>query len=416
MRKEMVRQAHHPERSLRRDYKWLRDPKRPKERLGTLKTVFGCSLFVLFFAGSCSDSSKSASADAELQRLALRQKVKLLEEAGEPVLVIGGESISSDDIINSPVNLGERLISPIEYLTPIAQRHNLEQFKERARDPLESALSIKISDILFYQLAKSQVKENVDEAVEKAAEMELRKFVLNYGGDQAKADEALKQMGMDRQSFKERQKKFILTQSYVAKEFPGNNSPVSYSQLKTCYEQMKEESFVRPATIQFRLIDIQTAKLQLSDPNQDPLEEARKLADKLVEQIRAGTDFGELALGYSHGHRRAFGGLWNPVNPDSLAKPYDTLAVEAERIKPGQIAGPIEAEGHIFIMKLEEKHPKSYEPFEKVQQQVEQRIIADRRWEVINKLDAKVMQQRELEEKDKFIDFCIEKIYQISNK
>ncbi len=386
-----------------KDYKWL-------------KTVLGCSFFVLFFAGSCSDNSKSASAEAELQRLALRQKIKLLEEAGEPALVVGSETISSDDIINSPVDLGRRFISPIEYLTPTAQANSLEQFKEQAREPLETALSVKITDILFYQLAKSQAAENVNEALEKAAETELRKFVLNHGGDQVKADEALKKMGMDRRSFKERQKKFMLTQSYIAKEFPDYSGPISYRQLKARYEKMKEESFVRPPTIQFRLIDIQPDKLQLSDPNQNPLEESKKLADKLVERISAGKDFGELSLAYSHGHMRTFGGLWNPVNPDSLAKPYDILAVEAERLSPGQITGPIEAEGHIFIMKLEEKRLKDYELFEEVQQQVKRRIIADRRREIINKLNAKMMQQRELEDKDKFIDFCIQKIYRISNQ
>jgi parvulin-like peptidyl-prolyl isomerase len=368
------------------------------------------SFFLLFLAASCG-GNKSGSAEAELRRLALKQKVELLEAAGEPVLVVGGESISSDDIINSPVELGQMFISPMEYLKPIAQTSSFEQFKKRAKDPLETALSIEISDILFYQLAKSQATENIDEVLEKAAEMELRRFILNYGGDEAKADAALKQMGMDRRSFKERQKRLILIQSYVTREFPDHKGPISYRELKTCYEKMKEEFFVKPASIQFRLIDIQPDKLRLSDPNQNQLEEAKKLADKLVGRIRAGEDFGELAIIYSHGHRQAFGGLWKPMNPASLAEPYDVLAVEAEKLKPGQIAGPIEALGHIFIMKLEEKRSKDYEPFEKVQQQVQRRVIADRQREVIKELNAKVMQQKELEEKDKFIDFCAQKIY-----
>jgi parvulin-like peptidyl-prolyl isomerase len=388
----------------KRDNKWL-------------KTALSVSFFLLFLVASCA-SNKSDSTKAQLQRLALKQKVELLEAAGEPVLVVGGESISSDDIINSPVELGQRFISPMEYLKPIAQTSNFEQFKEQARDPLETALSIEISDILFYQMAKSQIAEaeKVDEALEKAAEMELRRFILDYDGDQAKADEALKQMGMDRRSFKERQKRLMLTQSYIATQFPDYKGPISYRELKACYEKMKEESFVKPATIQLRLIDIQIDKLRLSDPNQSQLEEARKLAGELVGRIRAGEDFGELALAYSHGHRQAFGGLWKPMNPDSLAEPYDVLAVEAEKLKPGQIAGPIEAPGHIFIMKLEEKHSKDYEPFEKVQQQVQQRVVVDRQREVIKELNAKVMQQKELEEKDKFIDFCIQKVYQKSNQ
>ena len=44
--------------------------------------------------------------------------------------------------------------------------------------------------------------EETEEGLEKAADSELRKFVLRFGGDQAKADEALQKMGLDRESFK----------------------------------------------------------------------------------------------------------------------------------------------------------------------------------------------------------------------
>ena len=168
--------------------------------------------------------------------------------------------------------------------------------------------------------------------------------------------------------------------------------------------------------IEFSLIDIEPEKLKIFDPNKNKVEIAKKLADKLLTQIKAGEDFGKLALAHSHGHRREFEGLWKPINPDSLAKPYDILAAEAEKTELGQIAGPIETEGHIFIMKLQDKHSKTYEPFEKVQIQVEQKIIADRHRQALDKLNAKVMQRTELKEKDKFIDFCLEKIYQISNQ
>ena len=55
-----------------RNYKWL-------------KMALSVSFFLLFFVASCS-SNKEDSAKAELQRLALRQKVEFLEAAGEPVL------------------------------------------------------------------------------------------------------------------------------------------------------------------------------------------------------------------------------------------------------------------------------------------------------------------------------------------
>ncbi|MFB0524422.1 MAG: peptidylprolyl isomerase, partial [Phycisphaerae bacterium] len=273
------------------------------------------------------------------------------------------------------------------------------------------------------QEAKRQAPDNIDEALEKAAEREIRKFILDCGGNQAKAEEKLKQMGMDRKGFKENRKGFILTQLYIASKL-SDNRPITYTELMKCYDQMKEQSFVIPAKLQFRLIDIQPARLEITDPNQTSassveagrLEQARKLANKLIQQLQAGADFGELAKQYSHGHMREFGGLWKPLQPESLAKPYDILAEAAEKIQPGQTAGPIEAEGHIFIMKLKEKRTKSYEPFEKVQEELEQKIISDRRKDAIDKLNAEIRQQIAPGEKDEFIDFCLEKIYQMRDQ
>lgn len=386
-----------------------------KKNYRWLKIALGWSLFVLLCVGGCSDDTKLTLTDAELERIALTQKVELLRAEGEPVLVVGGETITCDGIINSPTELAGMFISPMEYLKPVAQTASFEQFKEKATSPLEIALANKISNILLYQLAKEKAPEHANEAVEKAAEAELRKFILGYGGDEVKADEALKKMGMDRNSFKEKQKRFILIQSYVATILPDNR-PITYRELMNCYNNMKDKYFSSPAVIQFRLIDIQPVELKLSDPNQERLEAAKKLANELLQRIRAGEDFGQLAEQYSHGHRRAFGGLWQPLNPQSLVKPYDILVTEAEKLQPGQITGPIEAEEHIFIMKLEDKRSSTYEPFEKVQRQLEEKIITDRRQEAIDKINATVMQHIALEEKKEFLVFCLEKIYRLSKQ
>ena len=67
-------------------------------------------------------------------------------------------------------------------------------------------------------------------------------------------------------------------------------------------------------------------------------------------------------------------------------------------------------------MKLEEKQSEGYEPFEKVQQKVEQKIIFDRRSNVVYTLNAKLMQQAKYGETGEFIDFCLEEIYRMSNE
>ena len=92
------------------------------------------------------------------------------------------------------------------------------------------------------------------------------------------------------------------------------------------------------------------------------------------------------------------------------------LAAEAENTEPGQIASLVVTPGHVFIMKLEKKQSAGYEPFKKVQWQVRKKINLDRRNEVADRVNAKLLQQAELSKTDDFVDFCLEKIYQMRNQ
>jgi parvulin-like peptidyl-prolyl isomerase len=368
------------------------------------------SVLILLLIGGC-NSGKSNLTDAELARLAVTQKIELVEAGGGLVLMVGGETLSSDEIITSPMWLNGVLVTPTEHFRAAAQMTDLEQFKKEAKGPFEDILIDKISNMLLYQYAKRQAGDNVDETLQKAADNEYRKFALDFAGDQARADQALKQKGMDRKSFIERQKRDILIQWYVTSKL-SDNRPVTYHELVDCYNRMKDEFFAKVARITFRLIDIQPARLKITDPNEDRRRLAKELADSLFARIRSGEDFAELAKQYSQDDWREFGGLWRPVNPASLAAPYDVLAAQAEKMEAGQVSRPIEAPGHVFIMKLEEKQPGGYEPFEQVQRRVEEQVIFERRNEVFDRLKARILRQAQLGRTDKFIDFCLEKIYQ----
>jgi parvulin-like peptidyl-prolyl isomerase len=217
--------------------------------------------------------------------------------------------------------------------------------------------------------------------LEKLAETELRRFVARFEGDEARAEEALEQMGMSRQSYKEYVKMTVLVQSYRASKMP-ENTPVTYSELLKRYNEMKNEFFASQATIKFELLDIEVAALEVTDPNQDLGPEdrqkfARELANELSRRIGAGEDFDRLAEEYSGVSLRVYK---EPVRPESLVEPYNTCAVEAEKMEPGEVSAPIETGGRIFIIKLEEKQAKGYKPLEEVQKQVEEKIIAERRF------------------------------------
>ncbi|MEJ2705661.1 MAG: hypothetical protein P8Z79_24760, partial [Sedimentisphaerales bacterium] len=226
------------------------------------------SLLVFLLIAGCGDDSKRLK-ESELERAAVMQKIELAEAAGGLVLMVGGDTLTSDEIINSQALVDGKVISPKDQFKPIALALDLESFKKRVRDPLEQIVMDHISNIVLYQYAKRQAGKNVDEGLKQAAESEYRRFTLGFGGDQAKADEALKERGLDRKSYMEQAKRDLLIRSYVTTKLPDNKA-ITHRELLDCYEQMKDQDFARPARIRFRLIDIQPAKLTGIDPNQDP--------------------------------------------------------------------------------------------------------------------------------------------------
>ena len=375
-----------------------------------LRVVFGSYICISFLIGGCGDSDNPAVDDDRAGR------AKILQQAALPgVLVVGDETVTAEQVIQAPIEQEDEVVTLVEHFKPLAQMGDLAQFKEWTRPQVGEMVMTEVRSILLYRQAKLEAGGQLDEALEKAAEKEWRKFVLRFGGDEAKAEEALKENGMDRKSFKEQRKRMILTQSYVSARMPGNR-PITHRELLDCYNRMKDESFRTPARLQFQLIDIQPAKLELNQADQDQFEQARELAKELVEQLKAGEDFGRLAKQYSHGHRRESDGLWKPMQPDSLARPYDVLAEAAEEIEPGQIAGPIETEGHVFIMKLIENRPESYKPFEEVQRELETEIIRRRREQAFDEIKADLAEQAELGRMDEFVDYCVERLYRLSRQ
>jgi parvulin-like peptidyl-prolyl isomerase len=379
-----------------------------RSRLSITPTAIVCCITALVVAGGCEQSGTVTIKRDEVQQS------NIVRNSGRPdILLVGGETITYEEIVNIPFEQGAAPnaapVSLLERLKQAAQTVSLEEFKQLARPVIEQQVRSQISGILLYQDARRHIEKDVDPALEKAAEKEWRRFVMRYDGDEAKAEESLKQTGMSREVFKERKKKAILIQYYASLTL--TDKPVTYSELVETYNQMKGEVFVNPAALTFRLIDIETAKVNVADPNQDPLARARELAGQLMERIRAGEDFGELAKKYSNDHRREFGGLWKPKNPKSLAEPYNILASQAEKMEAGQVTGPIETAGHIFIMKLEEKQVETYEPLEDVQNKVRERVIADRQQKALEMLNEKVKEQASVIKTDGFIDYCLERVY-----
>ncbi|MHC4477209.1 MAG: peptidylprolyl isomerase [Planctomycetota bacterium] len=312
------------------------------------KRFFIIAALLLLTAG-CGVSSKLRSAQ---ERTRLRIEARKNKGAG-PSLAVGGQTIDCDQIVEWLTEQGDKLVPLAERLRPIAADSNLATFKAQAEPYVRQVLLNRIFYILLYNQAKKDLGDNIDLTLEKETENQLREYVASeFNGDYAAARRHLEEQGGDWEYLKELRKKLIL----IASRLPEAR-PITYSELLQAYDRLKDGFLTRPATITIRLIDIQVPRTYGSDPNHSRLEAARALANHLMGRLDAGEGFAELASRYSHGHRKAYGGLWKPRQPESLAAPYDILAAKAELMRPGEISGPIETQDpqHIFIMKLEDK-------------------------------------------------------------
>ncbi len=363
-----------------------------------------CVLAMSFLAAGCSKRARYGRyslEEVESFGMAVRDD-RLPIPSGGLVLSVSGEPITIDEII-----------VPLERaFSTGAKSLAFENFSAQARPLVSRIVLNKTTDILLYKAALKSAPANINEMLEKAVESEVNRFVSNYGGDYSKAQKAIEEMGMDWKGYRDFQKKLLLTQSYMSQEL-SSPRPVSRRDMLDYYNAKKTDLFKWDAVLEFSLIDVVSAKLKPEDIKEDETAEqaVARIAQKLALQIGFGQDFADTAKKYSHGHNAAKGGKWDPVTLGSLAAPYDVLETHAEAAMPGDVVGPIEVDGHFFIMKLHKYRQAGFEEFADVQGRIEGEIQLMRQNEEFTKILEKVVSQANIAGMDRFTDFCVYEAY-----
>lgn len=379
-------------------------------------TIAGCAVYAicagLVFIGGCGGNDKKSALTEE----EIRQRTYAPLPTRPDEVLIGGETITCEDIMISASD--EDLTGPSlkERLEARAKEVSREQFLAEAKPVMQQRLNRNIiTRIVLAKRARRELGERSDDALDKMAEKDLRRFILEeHGGNGAEADAALQRRGMSRASYKESRKRDFLAE-YVIRSKSPRTRPVTYGEMVAQYDKMKEREFLRESVLQLRLIDIGVAKVRLEDRNEDPLAKARQLAENLRKRVDAGEDFAELAKQYSNDPLGAQGGLLRPRASDAFAPPYDVLAERAKSVERGGVAGPIETPGHFFIMKVEDKQDRGYQPLEQVQEQVRAEILRERHRAALQELEVEIAQQAAAADTTQFIDYCLEQLYRLAH-
>jgi peptidyl-prolyl cis-trans isomerase SurA len=90
--------------------------------------------------------------------------------------------------------------------------------------------------------------------------------------------------------------------------------------------------------------------LSIDNPSQE--DEAKRLADRLIEQIRAGANFSAVAQQFSQSPTAAVGGDIGWVTPNQLG---GLLGEAVEKMRPGEMSYPIRSSGGYYVLYVVER-------------------------------------------------------------
>jgi parvulin-like peptidyl-prolyl isomerase len=199
-------------------------------------------------------------------------------------------------------------------------------------------------------------------------ERRIDSFVRNNaGGDYAKFEEMLSEMGQPLNKFREGLERQLAVDLLLNQEVDSKVS-VPPGQVEAWYQE-NEGNFVEPGELRLAIIVLKPKTLTETEQ-----------ADRLKEvqaKIAAGQDFTELAKGYSDHYTRNKGGAldWmrmDQMNP-SLRDGFDALAL-------GNISKPVKIENDTWLMKIVDlKAPKALPLDAELTERISERLLAEER-------------------------------------
>lgn len=351
----------------------------------------------------CGSKNQGKFTDEEMAMIPLANKYDLPDASGGYTLKIYSQTITVDEILQSAE----------KQLRPFAEKLSRQEFAAQSIGFFRQTVRGKTVDILLYEEARKKAPENIDDMLEKGVESEIARFVAGFNNNYALAEKAIKNMGMDWKSFREYQKKLIMTQSFISSELKTEKR-FSNQELRAFYDKHREEHFSQEGRIEFSLIDINPEKITDEQMNDGETGEqaAQRISREVMNKLKTGEDFAALAEKYSH-TLAVKGGRWDPVTigSSSLVKPFNQIETLALTMQPGQIKGPMNVEGHLFILKLERiQEPKTI-AFEDVKKQIEQQLLFQHRNQQYEKLIEKLITAADIVRLEDFSQSCANEAY-----
>lgn len=268
----------------------------------------------------------------------------------------------ADDVVvakvNSTVLTQKDLEAEVDRLIPKITFHR-SVTPEKRKLYYDKALEELINRELQYQNAIANGVQPDKEKVN--AQMEK---IRNRFKSQEEYKAALEKEGVTEEKLRVQIEKEMLVQNMIAKKVT-DAAQITETDLKEYYEK-NTSRFKQPESVKLRLISTKD----------------EKKAKDILDKIKAGNDFGELAYNMSEDSYRVKSGDIGYMHKGRILPEIEDAAF---KLKVGEVSDVIKAEDVWFIIKVEDKKPEQQLSFEEIKSKLKKDLETDRAKELKEK-------------------------------
>ena len=285
---------------------------------------------------------------------AAQEKGKIVEEV---VARVNNEVITRGDLDRARSQMSDELRQECAKCTPAEVSARMgDGEKNLLRDLIDNSLMVQRAKDLDINVETDLVKRLDDiRQQNKLASME-------------DLEKRVEESGLDYQDFKNNIRNQLLQQEVIRREVGSKIIP-DHSEALKYYEDHKQD-FVLPETVVLREIFVSTqGKPQTDVPG------LQKKAEGLLQRVKGGEDFGELAKRFSDGSTAKQGGELGTFEKGQLAPNLEAAVFKLNR---QQVTGILPTKEGFEILQVMEHYAAGLQPEEKVDSQIVGRLYDDK--------------------------------------
>jgi peptidyl-prolyl cis-trans isomerase SurA len=334
-----------------------------------------CAALVL---AACSVGVAAAQQSMILERIIVKVNGEILTQTQLEDLQVEALRDQNKQIENRKALSNEEVRKALVEITPALLVDEVDKLLmlQRARE-----LNFKYTDEMFKQNIDNIKKQNPD--------------TIKTDADLARA---LKEAGLTMEKLRQNFEKAYFVFEVERREV-ARNITLTEEEARQYYKAHPQD-FMRPATVTVREILVAVPSQSTGTQttfNAAIADAAKTKIDAARARAVAGEDFLKLIAEVSDSGTKANNGLIGPVVVDEL---NPLLAAAIEKMQPGDVSEPLRSRAGWQIFKLESRSAAEPEPFEKIRNEIAQKIYESRRDIEMSKYITKLRAQALIEWKD----------------